>query len=169
MDKVGKVERSYAVAEWRRGFEDVIAAIRLHGQELLAIPGVLFVRPGFRFRNGQLTKEPAVVVSVASKKELVSIATRDLVPQKLGRAVVDVVPANPKEQLRFEQIVNAFGFATSRLSVALPGELDETDANAFFFAPIKPYVPPNVPLAAVTEEMTIICHASPEPSKSGNP
>src|SRR5829696_7046968 len=32
----------------------------------------------------------------------------------------------------------------------------------FFFAPIKPYVPPNVPLAAVTEEMTVICHASPD-------
>lgn len=162
MEKVGKVERSYAVAEWRRGFEDVIAAIRLHGQELLAIPGVLFVRPGFRFRAGKLTTEPAVVVSVASKKDLAAIASRDLVPQKLGRAVVDVVPANPKEQLLFEQLVNAFGVATSRVSVALPGEIDQTEANAFFFAPIKPYVPPSVPLAAVTEQMTVVCHTSPD-------
>lgn len=162
MEKVGKVERSYTAAEWRRGFEDVIAAIRLHGQELLAIPGVLFVRPGFRFRDGKLTTEPAVVVTVANKQDLAAIATRDLLPQKLGRAVVDVVPANPREQLRFQQIVSAFGFATSRLSVALPGELDDNEANAFFLAPIKPYVPPSVPLAAVTEQMTVVCHASPD-------
>jgi hypothetical protein len=162
MEKVGKVERSYTAAEWRRGFEDVIAAIRLHGQELLAIPGVLFVRPGFRFRDGKLTTEPAVVVTVENKQELAAIATRDLLPQKLGRAVVDVVPANPREQLRFQQIVKAFGFASSRLSVALPGELDDNEANAFFFAPIKPYVPPSVPLAAVTEQMTVVCHASPD-------
>ncbi|HSE18967.1 MAG TPA: phospholipase D-like domain-containing protein [Pyrinomonadaceae bacterium] len=162
MEKVGKVARSYTAAEWRRGFEDVVAAIRLHGQELLAIPGVLFVRPGFRFRDGKLTTEPAVVVSVANKQEVSSIATRDLVPQKLGRAIVDVVPANPKEQLLFAQLVNAFGGAASRLSVALPGELDQTEANSFFFAPLEPYVPPSVPLAAVTEQMTVVCHASPD-------
>lgn len=144
----------------RQGFEDVIAAIRLHGEELLAIPGVLFVRPGFRFRDGKLTTEPAVVVSVATKQDIGSLVTRDLVPRKLGRVVVDVVPANPKEQLLFEQLVRAFNSSQSRISLALPGE-SETEAS-MSFAPIKPYVPPDVPLAPVTENMRVVCHASPD-------
>jgi hypothetical protein len=119
LKKVRKVEEPYASEEWRRGFDDVVAAIRLHGQELLAIPGVLFVRPGFRFRDGKLTTQPAVVVSVASKQDLEYIAVRDLVPRKLGRAVVDVVPASPKEQLQFKQLVNAFANVESRLVFAL--------------------------------------------------
>jgi hypothetical protein len=83
---------------------------------------VLFVRPGFRFRDGKLTTQPAVVVSVASKQDLEYIAVRDLVPRKLGRAVVDVVPASPKEQLQFKQLVNAFANVESRLGFARPGE-----------------------------------------------
>jgi hypothetical protein len=159
MKKVSKVEEPYD--EWRLGFEDVIAAIRLHGQELLAIPGVLFVRPGFRFRDGKLTTQPAVVVSVASKQDLESIAARDLIPRKLGRAVVDVVPANPKEQLQFKQLVTAFASPESRLSLVRPGENVDSETNAFF-APLEPYVPPSVPLSAVTENMTVVCHASPD-------
>lgn len=45
--------------EWdskRSDFEDVIAAIRVHGKELLAIPGVLFVRAGLRFATGSSLK-----------------------------------------------------------------------------------------------------------------
>jgi hypothetical protein len=161
LKKVRKVEEPYASEEWRRGFDDVVAAIRLHGQELLAIPGVLFVRPGFRFRDGKLTTQPAVVVSVASKQDLEYIAVRDLVPRKLGRAVVDVVPASPKEQLQFKQLVNAFANVESRLGFARPGEDLGTETTAFF-APLEPYVPPNVPLAEVTENMTVVCHASPD-------
>src|SRR5215212_1356618 len=127
----------------RREFEDVIAAIRLHGQELLAIPNVLFVRPGFRFRNGKLTSEPAVVVSVASKKDLASIETYYSVPQKLGSVVVDVIPASPKEQFLSQQLASGLGFSESRISFALPGEVGEIEASAFF-SPIRPYVPPDV-------------------------
>jgi hypothetical protein len=142
-------------------FEEVIAAIRVHGEELLAFPGVLFIRPGYRFRDGKLTTEPAVVVSVASKQDIPSLAVRDLVPRKLGSVVVDVVPANPKEQLRFHSLRNALLDTASRISLAPPGENGEAEASASF-APIKKYVAPNVPLAAVTEQMTVVCHASPD-------
>jgi hypothetical protein len=161
IERVGKELRAAEERDdVRREFEDVIAAIRIHGQELLAIPNVLFVRPGFRFRNGKLTSLPAVVVSVASKQGLASVTTYS-VPQKLGTVVVDVVPATPKEQLLSQQLASGLGFSESRISFTLPGEVGEIEASAFF-APIKPYLPPNVPLAAVTEEMTVVCHASPD-------
>lgn len=161
MKNVRKVEELSAADEWQREFQDVITAIRLHGQELLAIPGVLFVRPGFRFRNGKLTSQPAVVVSVTSKQDLAEIATRDLIPRKLGSVVVDVVPAHPREQFLSRQPALRAAFSESRISFTLPGEESETESAAFF-APIKPYVPPNVPLAPVTEPMTVVCHASPD-------
>jgi hypothetical protein len=49
----------------------------------------------------------------------------------------------------------------SRLVFARPGEDLGTETTAFF-APLEPYVPPNVPLAEVTENMTVVCHASPD-------
>ena len=143
----------------RREFENVIAAIRVHGEELLALPSVLFVRPGFRFRYGKLTTQPAVVVVVANKQDVALLAVRDLVPRKLGNVVIDVVPANPKEQLQFQQQFEAVLTPESRISLALPGDDDEA---AKLFAPMKPYVPPNIPLAPVNETMRVVCHASPD-------
>lgn len=164
METVAEAEELTASDErygTRRKFEDVIAAIRLHGEELLAIPGVVFVRPGFRFRNGKLTTEPAVVVGVASKQDIGSLVIRDLVPRKLGSVIVDVVPANPIAQLLFKTGVSKFDGSESRLSLVLPGENNETEATGSF-APIHAYVPPDVPLNPVTENMTVVCHASPD-------
>ena len=146
----------------RTEFEDVRAAIRIHGQELLDIPGVLFVRVGYRFRNGKLTQQPALVVGVVSKADISYLSERSLVPRKLGSVAVDVVPATPEEILLFRQTQSAF-HSTPRpqISLALPGEeaQGEFEAN---FAPIREYVPPAEPLSPITEEMTVICHASPD-------
>lgn len=164
IETVVEAEGLSASVEWdsrRREFEDVIAAIRLHGQELLAIPGVLFVRPGFRFRDGELTPQPAVVVSVASKLDIGSLFTRDILPRKLGSVAVDVVPASPKEQLLSQQFADSVELFESRISLRLPGEGTDDEAGVSF-APIKPYIPPDVPLAPVTENMTVVCHASPD-------
>src|SRR4051812_27940478 len=80
-------------------FSDVLAAIRLHGADLRQIPGVIGVRPGYRFKGGWITSEPAVVVTVMRKLDRSSLASVNLIPRKLGSVVVDVAPATPLQQL----------------------------------------------------------------------
>ena len=83
---------------------DVREAIREHGQDLLDLPGVVAVRPGYRFKDGRITDNPAVVVSVQQKvDDPASIGTGGLVPRRLGKVLVDVVQANPLEQYRLQR------------------------------------------------------------------
>src|SRR5215212_4713502 len=90
------------------------AAIEVHGEELAGYPGVISVRPGYRFRQGQITSEPAVVVSVLQKKDVSQLEHRDLLPRRLGKVAVDVIPASPLEQLR---VARAAGAAEATLAL----------------------------------------------------
>lgn len=47
----------------RAAFADVLAAICVHGGELLSYPGVVSLRPGYRFRGPHITPQPAVRVA----------------------------------------------------------------------------------------------------------
>jgi hypothetical protein len=85
----------------RARFAGVYQAIREHRDELLGIPGVISVRPGYRFERGWITDEPAVVVTVRRKLpdgELGGAA--HVIPRTSGDVRVDVAPASPVEQLR---------------------------------------------------------------------
>src|SRR3954452_23208370 len=53
----------------RRTFDAVAEAIREHGDELRALDGVVSVRPGYRFQDGWITDEPAVVVTVLPERQ----------------------------------------------------------------------------------------------------
>jgi hypothetical protein len=140
-------------------FAAVLAAIRLHGDDLLAIPGVVSVQPGFRIVRGRVTTIPAVQVTVLKKLDLTALDSRTLLPRRLGKAMVDVVLADPLEQLRLSDSMSAGPGITSdwRLTTLLPGDSDAEDAAAG--QPI-PYVPPDQPLEEVDEEMTVVCHSS---------
>src|SRR5215212_9898158 len=83
------------------------AAIEVHGEELAGYPGVISVRPGYRFRRGRITHEPAVVVSVLQKKDASQLQHRDLLPRRLGKVAVDIIPASPLEQLRAARAAEA--------------------------------------------------------------
>ena len=48
-------------------FDLVKAAILVHGDDLASYPHVLKVEPGFAFADGQITDEPAVLVTVDRK------------------------------------------------------------------------------------------------------
>jgi PLD-like domain len=145
-------------------FDDVRLAIRLHGSELLQLPGVVAVRPGYRFRNGRVTDEPAVQVTVERKRDITELTSAALIPRRLGKAVVDVVVSTPQAQLRLRDDMERAGpggpESPWRISTMLPGEVEETDEAAALAGPILPYVPPAEPLAEVDEEMTVTCHAS---------
>lgn len=153
----------------REAFEDVLAAIRIHGEELVNTPNVVLVRPGYRFRDARLIPQPVLSVTVLRKLDLGDVPVRDLIPARLGKVLVDVVPATPPQQLAFITRRNELASAglqtpAGEISRLLPGEIGElmAEASADAFAPMQDYVAPDKPLALVDEDMTVICHASPD-------
>ncbi|HEX8138518.1 MAG TPA: M36 family metallopeptidase [Pyrinomonadaceae bacterium] len=156
--------------ETRGAFADVLAAIQIHGEELATIPGVVSVAPGYRFQGGDVTPRPVVTVTVLRKLDPADVAARDLIPARLGKVLVDVLPATPQQQLAFLRQMDEAATAglpapAGEINTRLPGELGGdvlAEAEAAFDAVTLAYVPPPVPLAEVNEEMTVLCHASPD-------
>src|SRR5262245_42910895 len=71
-------------------FKKVVSAIKRNGNILLAIPGVISIRPGYRFKNGWLTAEPAVVVGVRRKLRRSLLLVKERVPASIDNVPVDV-------------------------------------------------------------------------------
>jgi hypothetical protein len=138
--------------------------------------GVLSVRPGYKWVGGWPTRKPAIVVTVGTKKETVSPAQR--LPNKIGGIAVDVREASPAERLRASKPENyAHIVANGRAELALPEFVAEQDPEGSPMAPqLSPaelaahaakqeidYTPPDgLKLDAVEDQMSIICHASPD-------
>ena len=144
-------------AETRAAFADVLAAIRVHGRELLAYPGVVSVRPGYRFRGARITPQPAVRVAVWDKRDLGELPTKDLIPRRLGKVLVDVVPASPPEQLEHlwrAQAGYALDGGAGVVHTTFVGA--ETPAEGLQDQPLSPYVPPpGRPLEPVTGPLKV--------------
>lgn len=153
----------------RRGgdeFAPVLAALREHGRRLAAIPGVALVRPGYRFVNGRITPEPAIVVVVFGKRPTKEVAKDERIPPTAGGVPVDVLPATPPEQLRYlgQEGRRAAGedVAAERVTLRLPGEEGRPEVS-IAVAPLLEYRPPaGAPLAEVDEQMRVVCHVSPD-------
>jgi hypothetical protein len=141
---------------------DVQAAIRIHGEDLLSIPGVISVKPGYRFKNGRITSDPAVIVKVDRKRDESELAGA-VVPKRLGKILVDVLDANPLAQYRVQRDQELAGPGGApeawRISTALPGEEEEPGGDDLA-GPLLPYVPPDEPASEVNQVMTVICHSS---------
>lgn len=156
-------------AEWdtdrRESFADVLAAIRVHGEELAQLSNVISVRPGFRYSNGKITDEPCITLSVLRKFDLSDVPSTQIIPRKLGKVLVDVVPATPSEQILYRQKQSLSGFSdtiSGSVSTTLPGEKDFLESSVAA-ASLIPYVPPpNASLREFYEEMRIVCHISPD-------
>jgi extracellular elastinolytic metalloproteinase len=149
----------------RESFADVLAAIRVHGEELIKLSNVVSVRPGFRFNNGKITNEPCITVSVLRKLDLTNISATQIIPQKLGKVLVDVVPATPLEQILYREKQSMAGFSdtmSGKITTTLPGEADflESSTSAASLIPYRP--PTDTKLKEVNKQMTIICHVSPD-------
>lgn len=101
----------------RVAFAAVQSAVERHRKRLLKLPNVLGVRPGFKFRDGWITHEPAVVVTVLRKIPEGELRPEEVIPKTLDGVPVDIAPANPLQQLRAAQ-----GKAAARGAAALPEE-----------------------------------------------
>lgn len=156
-------------------FGPVRQALELHGEELAGYPGVISVRPGYRFRDGRMTAEPVVSVAVLHKQEESGLATGDRLPRRVGDVPVDVVPAGAVEQVRAAvqtapptatAAVGALAeLAAGRGVVDLRTPLEAEAAEIPGFVPPAPrdeYPEPRRLPETVEEEMTLVCHAGPD-------
>jgi extracellular elastinolytic metalloproteinase len=148
-------------------FDDVLAAIRVHGEELIAVPNVVAVRPGYRFHNSQIASQPVISIVILRKRELPDIPARELIPARLGKVLVDVLPATPFEQIAFlkrqgELTQAGLQMPAGIIDLRLPHERSLTDVDVAAAGGLLDYVPPAEPLAEIEEEMTVVCHASPD-------
>jgi len=145
--------------------------------EMFKKPNVLTVRPGYKIKDGWITKQPAIVVTVDQKQS--DINPRDAVPTKVGGYPTDVRPATAMQRLRYTNLpLYATIAATARPEFAQPefplerdihtGELLQKAAPAALVAemaakPRVPYTPADgVTLDPVTDTMSITCCASPD-------
>ena len=157
-------------------FRDVRSAIDRHGEELAQYPGVISIRPGYRFRDGEITDEPAIIVSVLRKQPEDALDPAAHVPPRVGGVVVDVVPAGVDEQLRAARASGAAdtpsgaAAAVERLAAGTAVvdtrtllEAESGDGLGIArFAPGADYPEPPRALQEVDEDMTLVLHASPD-------
>src|SRR6188472_2984487 len=92
-----KIQSSHTT---RAAFADVRSAIRKHGKELRALPNVIEVRPGFKFTDGWITDQPAIVVTVLRKVTQSKLKPKQRIPAEIDGIPTDVAPASPAEQLQ---------------------------------------------------------------------
>lgn len=139
--------------------------------------GALTVRPGYKIRDGWITTEPAIVVTVRQKTP--NVSPQEAIPPQVGGVPTDVRQATTIQKLRFDNPQqHANVVATARPEYKQP-EFDlERDAQTgqplratqpapavaqITAKPLKTYTPaPNTPLTPITDKMSITCHASPD-------
>jgi hypothetical protein len=157
-------------------FARVVDQVITQNLDKLRKPGVLSVRPGYQVAGGWPTKKPAIVVTVDRKRD--DLPPQDRLPETIDGFAVDVRQAGPLQRLR---ATNPTLYASAAASVTPELERPtfpyERDISGQSLAPLaetveamrKPtkqqlrYVPPRgAPLTAVTDDMTITCHASPD-------
>jgi PLD-like domain len=158
--------------EFARALDQVI----LKHLDELKKPGVLSVRPGYQVAGGWPTKKPAIVVTVDRKLD--ALPPQDRLPETIDGFSVDVRQASPLQRLR---ATNSTLYASVAASVTPELERPtfpyERDLSGQSLAPLAATVeamrrpskqqlryvaPDGAPLKAITDEMTMICHASPD-------
>jgi pimeloyl-ACP methyl ester carboxylesterase len=130
--------------------------VKRHRTRLLTIPGVVDVRAGFRFENGWITDDPAIVVAVLDKNAIPADVHR--LSRRIDGVVVDVVPATPLEQLRAID-------PAERLQRGLPTNLDELsapDVATRKATALLKYPKEKQALKKFDAKMKLVCHVSPD-------
>jgi hypothetical protein len=157
-----------------RGFDEVKRAIQANLGELRGLDGVVAIRPGYKFEDGWITNEPAIILSV-DPEVLADPAKAASFPTAADGVPIDLTPATPIEQLRGlsggpgARAAGGPDIKVPEDDLALPGWQDEAPAapgaepEVAERKPTKPYIPPpGLKLAEVKDGMTITCHCSPD-------
>jgi hypothetical protein len=152
-------------ASEHKRFQKIASVIKARGHELLALPMVVGVRAGYRFRDGWITNEPCIVAVVRRKLSDEQLAESARVPAQLGGVPVDVAPAGPVAQLLAQSgraVPHQVVANPLALAVPMANELEPEVITAEIVRK-QTYVPPSdVTLDPVHGPMKILCHASPD-------
>ncbi|HEY9047142.1 MAG TPA: phospholipase D-like domain-containing protein [Ohtaekwangia sp.] len=132
--------------------------------------GLLTARPGYKFENGIITAQPAIVAVVERKIHKASLTQEDLLPSSYKGYPVDVVPASPIDILQYHPEVKTETNVINQLkAIQEPTFLEALTAPAQEAAILEAarlgnnYTPPpHVSLDEVQAAMTLTCHVSPE-------
>jgi phosphatidylserine/phosphatidylglycerophosphate/cardiolipin synthase-like enzyme len=157
-------------------FAKVVRAIEAEGQALASIPGVVTVRPGYRFTGGRITADPVISVGVLRKRPRDQVPESELVPRTVAGAPVDVIPAGAATQLRAAASPAAGGgdgdvaaalesvtAGTGVVDLRTPLEAESASpAGAAPAVPLDEYPEPPHALQEVDEEMTLVLHSGPD-------
>ncbi|MFN0018385.1 MAG: phospholipase D-like domain-containing protein [Pirellulaceae bacterium] len=150
-------------------FAGIRSAIRRHEKELLALPNVIEVRPGFKFTGGWITEQPAIVLTVLRKLPPDELKPKQHIPAEVDGIPTDVAPASPAEQLQhLGPKTRGFRAAPPVPELYLPGVDREQGSGTRgalrgLGANNKNYKkPPKLQLKEVNDTVNLICHASPD-------
>lgn len=123
--------------------ESLTRAVERARTNLSGRSDVVGVRLGYRFREGKITKERAIVVLVRQKlgEEALRAEGIDPLPSKIDGVPVDVSPVTPFDLILLSELP---------ASIALEK------------IPVTHYLPPDGELHEINEEMRLICHVSPD-------
>lgn len=121
--------------------------IRENRAMLERIPGFVDAVPGFPIVDGQIVREPAVIVHVAQKKPDSHLDPTDRAPRQLGDYRVSVMQAGPELQLM-----------TSAEFEAVASAVTEASTSALTYQPL-----PENPIDDSFEvDRPILCHVGPD-------
>ena len=164
----------------KRSLPEIPTVINANRAKLMK-PGVLSVRPGFKFTNGWITHTPAIVATVKKKKAADQLSAADVLPTEVDGTPVDVIQATADQRKVQTDPASFVPVATSRMAERRPTILPHTvlangqdlgteveaamtaaKAHAPALERIKYTSPPDVPLTPVDEDVTITVAASPD-------
>src|SRR5829696_2343361 len=141
--------------------QELQQALQQREQLLGRIPGVVKAQVGYRTRDGRLTDELAILVTVMRKRPPSALAPGEEAVQVLAGLPVDVVQASIAEQLAFVERPAQLAGPTSL--IAPPPWETPLPADPLSFMDGDNYVPPDdIKLAEVDKKMSVLCHVSPD-------
>ncbi len=133
-----------------------IAAARRHREQLLAIPGVVAVRAGYRFDGGRITKAPVVVVATDGRPNLGPLPSIDFEVQTTPADAYDLLARDAGTQA-------SEAVRSANLPLPFIDELQQDVDEALEVARTITYRPPSgASLPEVIEAMSVPCHVSPD-------
>ncbi len=151
------------------GLARAVASARAHRNQLQGLPHVIAVRGGYKFIDGQITDQEAVVVAVDRKLDELDRAAS--VPAVLPDGMpTDVTIADPMERLTAAgELEMVERVATAAPAPLLIDQLQDADADVGdeeadleLILPITYVPPPGASLNPVSGAMSITCHVSPD-------
>lgn len=144
-----------------RTFQDLQSALVQKQSLLQKIPGLVSARVGYRVRDGRLTHEPAILLTVLRKRPAADVPPGELISEVLAGEPVDVRQASIAEQLAFAERPAILADAASLIEP--PAWESVLPADPASLIEGHNYVPPDdIELAEVDAPMAVLCHVSPE-------